>query len=516
MRVLAFSDYHAQKLEHLLLILDEVDVDLVLYAGDALNKFIEDERNYFEEIANRTSKNLFLGIAGNDTTNPLHSIYHSEHVKDIHREPHKEENIAFIGLDGRAHLPAFLSASKHTSPLDKSLREEEEKRIERHLQKQLEKCRKTDKIILVSHLPPKGILDTSIRFKSDSTGSEAVRQLTSADLIVCGHTHSQGGRAQHYNDKTALNASIRDDKAELALDHHEYKNGQTVLNVASDDYKPNEGCFALIEINNTIHIKLSTTRKHFQEHKDPLLHLSQVGHNRLLAMKKAGIKTLSDINTSNKTTLQSLPGSSEWHANRWIREAHALQQGNIILEEAFAQRIQSINQPLTYDIETDLGGNRVWLIGIHDIANDQFTQLFEKDNEQKLLQDLTNHLKQHKNKTLISYSACRFEQNTLQAALKRHNLEDTTGLLENEIDLGIEFMRNIIGAKHIGLKKLEKQFEYQRADKDIDGMTVGTQYTKYLNTGQEPNWERLKQYNKEDVYAVTTILTQLQKTASKQ
>ena len=33
----------------------------------------------------------------------------------------------------------------------------------------------------------------------------------------------------------------------------------------------------------------------------------------------------------------------------------------------------------------------------------------------------------------------------------------------------------------------------------VVGFEVGSQYTRYLLDGEEPNWDRLKQYNSDDV-----------------
>jgi len=46
--------------------------------------------------------------------------------------------------------------------------------------------------------------------------------------------------------------------------------------------------------------------------------------------------------------------------------------------------------------------------------------------------------------------------------------------------------------------------EYQ--DPTVDGFVVGSKYTRYLLDGEELDWERLKQYNIDDVTALRTIV----------
>jgi len=40
---------------------------------------------------------------------------------------------------------------------------------------------------------------------------------------------------------------------------------------------------------------------------------------------------------------------------------------------------------------------------------------------------------------------------------------------------------------------------------DLDGFLVGLLYTQYKNDGSEPEWDKLKQYNREDLRALNSI-----------
>jgi len=52
--------------------------------------------------------------------------------------------------------------------------------------------------------------------------------------------------------------------------------------------------------------------------KSELLRLIQVGPSRLKHMEEQAIDTLDDITPANRRTLIDLPGSSAWHADRWL------------------------------------------------------------------------------------------------------------------------------------------------------------------------------------------------------
>ena len=61
--------------------------------------------------------------------------------------------------------------------------------------------------VLISHSPPKGILDISSN--GESLGSTAVRETIIAknpQLVVCGHIHASAGQIEHLGDTTIINA----------------------------------------------------------------------------------------------------------------------------------------------------------------------------------------------------------------------------------------------------------------------------------------------------------------------
>jgi Icc-related predicted phosphoesterase len=61
--------------------------------------------------------------------------------------------------------------------------------------------------VLVSHSPPKGILDISSNGRS--LGSKAVRDAIEhkkPDLVVCGHIHGSAGQTRLFGETTVINA----------------------------------------------------------------------------------------------------------------------------------------------------------------------------------------------------------------------------------------------------------------------------------------------------------------------
>ena len=64
--------------------------------------------------------------------------------------------------------------------------------------------------VLVSHSPPKGVLDVSSGGRR--LGSQAVREtilLKKPNLVVCGHIHGSAGQIDHFGETTVINAGPR-------------------------------------------------------------------------------------------------------------------------------------------------------------------------------------------------------------------------------------------------------------------------------------------------------------------
>ena len=109
----------------------------------------------------------------------------------LHGTSCEVEGVTFFGLGGAVPETPFGSWSYDFS---------EEQAVEL-----LEPC--PDRCVLVSHSPPKGVLDKS---STDvSLGSSAVRETvlrTGPHLVVCGHIHACGGRQEMLQQSHVINA----------------------------------------------------------------------------------------------------------------------------------------------------------------------------------------------------------------------------------------------------------------------------------------------------------------------
>jgi len=159
--------------------------------------------NLFEKLAS-FSKYGLAAVIGNDEPPYARSMIKGRSVYNVHYTPLKVGNFLILGQEGAV-------ATERFNPGYVIYREGD---VKFHLTLAAEKKSPSDKIIIVSHTPPQGILDRAIRFGERSIGSKALRDFIEergdVALAVCGHVHSCGGRSERLNKALILNVSSHD------------------------------------------------------------------------------------------------------------------------------------------------------------------------------------------------------------------------------------------------------------------------------------------------------------------
>ena len=73
---------------------------------------------------------------------------------------------------------------------------------------------KDKSLIVISHVPPFGVLDFAVRFGPCSIGSRPLREFLEASrnvvLCVCGHVHRRGGKSAKLGRALVVNAASHD------------------------------------------------------------------------------------------------------------------------------------------------------------------------------------------------------------------------------------------------------------------------------------------------------------------
>jgi len=159
------------------------------------------EKNIFEELAKNSRYGVVAVLGNNEDFIISKTLINGKKVFDASSTLIKIGPILIIGIEG--------------DPSDTNCKLRLEF-IQKHVAKD-------EFIIIVSHVPPKDILDRAIRSGGRSIGSVALRDYIEEDprvgLVICGHVHNQGGKFEVLNNTTVVNVSSQDtpfDKANVA------------------------------------------------------------------------------------------------------------------------------------------------------------------------------------------------------------------------------------------------------------------------------------------------------------
>jgi len=160
--------------------------------------------NLFEKLAS-LSKYGLAAVIGNDEPPYARSMITGKNVYNVHYTPLRIGRFLVLGQEGAAAVEPFNPGYVVYWEGD----------IKFHLSLVAKAKYPEDKIIIVSHTPPQGILDRAIRFGERSIGSKALRDFIEerddVALVICGHVHSCGGRKERLNKTLVANVSSHDD-----------------------------------------------------------------------------------------------------------------------------------------------------------------------------------------------------------------------------------------------------------------------------------------------------------------
>lgn len=484
-RILAFSDWRVQDHDDLVHVLERIgSVDYIIYAGDDLDRFHRDGRNYLQRLSRFATQPMVLAVAGNDDHPAVRdTLLRAPAAHDLHRSPFIDSRFAFLGNEGCTSGP--IATIMHT---------EDEVRDNLQAQTASVTKRKGERIkILVTHTPPHGVLDIGRRFGAEHIGSKSVTEFLQKEditLTICGHCHGYGG-------ETAQPPGMG-----------------TVLNIASHDDARAEAKLAIIDIDREGGVSIISTTSEDLLERHELGRLVQVGPRRVKHLVDLGITSLAHITEDARPTLRLVPGVGDWHVDRWLHQASLLRgerQDTLVLNPS---NLEFLRHPrlIVWDIETDHMQERVWLIGAKDLETSEIFQSFDPDDERACLKSFCEWLTRRPDHRLVSYSGSRFEPRTLLPALDRNRLVKYAKRVAADHDLGHHIQVDMVGPyREFELKKLARQMGFTRfRHPEISGLRVGMMYSEYLLTRTAPpSWAPYLEYNEDDVHATAHVLQHL-------
>jgi len=265
--------------------------------------------------------------------------------------------------------------------------------------------------IYLSHIPPLGTLDLSIRFGIDHIGSRELLDAVNKyhpKLVICGHSHIWGGIYTKIGDTF-------------------------IINVSSQDRDPSFGNYALIDTNNWSIEMRTIDEKTMRPIRGMGTIRSKLNKKRLNVIRNKKIESMS-VNID-----EILRDLSSWKLNsvRSLEELYKTIEKieNIGVDtKRIKERIESLKwrkpkiiknltiNPYKHafvDVETGLAKGskpgKLWLIGL--LYNEDLLQfLFPKEKE-----DFFRYLIQNRITSLVSWT--RYDRNVLYPILEKRNIK---------------------------------------------------------------------------------------------
>jgi Icc-related predicted phosphoesterase len=183
LKLLAFADFHdsPSSVEKALSIALTEGPNLIAVAGDLAHNSVERASDYLRVLARSNIQVLY--VPGNMDSPALANDVNLRFVKCIHGKCECYDDFAFIGLGGAAKGP-FFTPFEYTESYATSI-----------LEGSFKGCPKKEKLVLISHCPPK---DTKVdkTHAGIHAGSISLRRFIEERkpvLVVCAHVHEARG-----------------------------------------------------------------------------------------------------------------------------------------------------------------------------------------------------------------------------------------------------------------------------------------------------------------------------------
>lgn len=446
--------------------------DLIVYAGDDVQRFRPRRSvNYCERLA-RTARYGFAAIIGNDDSTEARRLICGPGVHELHTSPLRIGRYLFVGVEGAPILPGVN--------LGPTLYRERE--IGSHLALHTQKAQKST-VIIVSHAPPRGCLDESKRFGVRQIGSVALRRFVRANknvrLVICGHSHLCGGRSRDLDGALVVNiASHDDDTAPLRLAEIELASGGVTCSNIHELRSP-------LKIADVPGISFAYGR----------------------ALARVGIRSLKAMANANPGDIGAAISWSAPKAAVFAYRAQSLITGQPIV----VRRPKLPPAPRLYiDIETDVQQSYCWLVGVGADDTEYVKQFFaaRPDKERSILKAFAHYVSNRPEKAALHFSGSDLDRRLLMDRLAHYGLAVPT-VLRASIDAHKDlFYAVAIPATSFGLKPVATALGYQFAFPEITGFDVGYGYQEAISKRRRVP-EQFLAYNRDDVLALRYVVQEL-------
>lgn len=432
--------------------------------------------NEFSRLARRARHGL-AGVIGNDCAPHDRRVLAAPGARDLHAAPLEIDGWGFLGCEGAADLPGVL-------PVGPTLHSDGA--IAAHLDEQRARLDAAGhSLVVASHAPPAGCLDTGIRFGLNHLGTPALARFVgryAPAAVLCGHVHSQGGRNERM--------------------------GRTlVANAACDDARGAAGRAALIDL-----IPGEGARMRWLVIKDSVTTIPGVGWLRAERLESVGLAAPDDVFAADDATLA--------RAGFYPREVARLRLSGVASAAGcptwYADPPTLPDNLVFYDVETGIAVQEPWMVGASIEGDDEVQRWVAPDEEEAqrraMFAELIDLVRATPDAALCSWSTSNFDPRSVARGLARWapDLAEEWARVP-QVNLLLELRRRI--ALPVGmdwsLDRIARWCGYpDDADEEatrLDGMAIGLAYDRYLLDGKPLPMTAIARKNARDVRALAHI-----------
>lgn len=544
MRIAFFSDWHIQPLSLIERTLDRfAPLDLIVFAGDGLGRFVSEpdipiqlkkeackrcgprkfdifsvpnpqeilelltaelghsncipdfskghwdleriihlfgtfEPNYLSQLTSKAKYGI-VAVAGNNDKEEDQYILNTQGITNLHKMAIDIETFRFIGIEGS------ISHSRDGIIVNNNGLTFPDSSVHLHLEQQC-KGRPRD-IVVVSHTPPAGYLDSAIRFGNYSLGSPALTKFirdTQPALVLCGHCHYSGGKTD--------------------------KIGETlVVNAASDDNNVRYTRIAIIELEKDTSPNIEWPLV------NSVYNIPYIAEKRAEKLINAGVVLVDDLFSAEDSVILAAFNGQKRHLER----VRALERGlqNNCIQWLQGRSLSIPEKLLFYDVETGINRPQdAWMISVlssEDRKLKQWAVLKEtKRSRKKMYGEFLDFVAQYPDHQLCAWTSSSFDFNAIYVGIQRYSnefMEKWFAYFDSHFDLLKELNSSIVFPLFDrSLKTVASWCGYtdNARTKEMTGLEVGRMYDNYKMNGTDLDIEKIKEYNRHDVLMMAFIV----------
>jgi len=409
------------------------------------------------------------GVLGNDCLPHDAHILRAPGRHNLHERPLTTNGLAILGLEGS---PAEGIGYILTS---------EEERSE-HLRQQLAASAELP-CLLVSHTPPRGVLDEARRFGPHHIGCPTVRHVMEHNTrlvgLLCGHVHREGGKAERLGQCLVVNVASHDDQgAPLRYALLRWEDG--ALHLDEQGLEP-----------------ITTT---------PTTWIWNIAEAKSAKLAAAGMSNIGQVVEASEEAIGGVLGGSTGRFTR--RQARAQMYGRPVVFDR-----SPFPDPIVYlDVETsDDTKDDPWLIGVLLPDEEEVRQLVELDPARHgaLFSALDEILEEWPEAPIASWTA--FDRVAIRKAHERLGL-DLPPWMQKAcwLDLPHAIRKRLaLHSPNYKLKPVASFLGYPWPKTDVSGALAGLWYRRWRDKGTDFDVDAVKRYNVHDVKAMRFIVDEL-------